>query len=336
MNIYFFLAGNLVAESLMVAAAAIQASRIDGTVHLVTDGSMLTSASHLPVPIRQLDPTCEEIGLSEGDVLVTGMMWPGINERLLISEARRKKAVSIVVLADIFGSPDKFRTQGSFFLPDFICVSDRLTYEGLIESGVPKSIVVPIGSLYLDDVFRSTCAGPPSDSNGSVGYLSVPNRSDFKNWGRDYGYNEISIAQELTQLCMEVGVGLAIRKHPKESASTKYDHLGGTTCRIEGSGGTPITDFITAQTLVISTYSTSLIIAKKLRRHAVSYQPSCVEPVRRALYDALGIPVATSLDQLRRYMAETSHESQPTFPEGFFFNPDRAGDAFVELIGGVL
>ena len=188
MNVFVFVTGNLVAESLLVAAREIKASNIDCSVQLLTDGAILAGDTDLVGDLKNIDLTCDEVKMSKEDILITGMMWPGHSERRLITLARKSGATPVVVLPDIAGNADKFKVDNGFFLPDYICVSDKCTYDNLVAAGIPSEIIIPTGSMYLDDIFRCYTPRATSCSELSVGYLSVPNKRDFSAWGRDFGF----------------------------------------------------------------------------------------------------------------------------------------------------
>ncbi|KZX00370.1 hypothetical protein [Pseudoalteromonas luteoviolacea] len=334
MKVYFFVTGNLAAETLLIAANELKSKCPDLAVELLTDGVLPTLPNDFVSSKMKPHNIAKEIGLKKGDIVITGMMWPGDKERAIFREARESKAKSIVLLQDISGDANKFMYQGELHLPDHICVSDTLTYENLINIGIPKNKVVSLGSLYLDNLFKEIEQESNNNNNKRIGYLTVPNLSDFKNWGSDYGYNEIEIGKELVELGGRLNMDLIIRKHPKELASDKYDYLGSSSikCEVTSHKDASIIDFISSCDVVVSTYSTTLIIAKKMGKKVVSYQPTSNKPFRGDVYKRLGIPVTKSIEELYSHLLSSSFQQGKCDLDSVIFNYNHSGEKFSSFI----
>ncbi|WDE05711.1 hypothetical protein SG34_001895 [Thalassomonas viridans] len=336
MKVYFYITGNLAAETLILASDALKRANPELNIQLLTDGALPTLPEQLVTSTMVMhDLDNQDIGLSPGDVVITGMMWPGNDERKIFREAKENGALSVVLLPDISGDANKFCYRGELYLPDFICVSDKITYDNLVQLNIPKKKIVTVGSLYLDSLFKNYIPGEENKPQQNIGYLSVPNRKDFINWGCDYGFGEVEIAEDLVGISRNTGMDLLIRKHPKELSSAKYDHLENSHCQVTDHNAGSITAFIEKCDVVVSTYSTSLIIAMRMGRKAISYQPDCTSPVRGGIYERLGIPVATSYQELSVLINNSTSMEGGGSISDLLFNSDLSEGEFVNFINRV-
>lgn len=336
MKIYFYITGNLAAETLMLASDTLRKERADLDVYLMTDGLLPTvSDEHILSTLLTHDFDNQKMGLSRGDLVITGMMWPGNTERKIFNEAQQVGALSIVILPDIAGDAQKFFYNDRLYLPNYICVSDKITYNNLQEIGVPTNIIISIGSLYLDNLFKSCILVNENKKSLCIGYLSVPNRNDFINWGHDYGFNEVEIAEDLIEVGVQLGMNLLIRKHPKELHSKKYDFLQSEQCVVSSHDMASIIDFIEKCDVVVSTYSTSLIVAKRMGRKAICYQPYCKHPFRADIYENIGIPIVKYPELLCDAISESGPILLDNKINDLLYNSNNSNDMFVDFINGV-
>lgn len=318
----------------MIAARAILESKLPCSIKLITDG-FLPTLSDADIPsLTYIDLGCERVGLLEGDIIISGMMWPGGAERLLMSEAKRAGAISIVVLSDIAGGAEKFLVGKEYHLPNYICVSDTITYGNLVSAGISESIIISIGSMYLDHLFNNYSSSGKSEVTPTVGYLSVPNKKDFSVWGRDHGFDEVEIAQDLSRASEDMDARLIIRKHPKEYSLKKFDITSLAHCEIQNHKAGSITTFLEKCSVVVSSYSTALIIANRMGCPAISYQPNCTSPVREALYRALDIPIISSYSKLQNSLRLSEVDFKEEASNNIFFNLNQSTESFVNFISG--
>ncbi|OCQ21249.1 hypothetical protein A7985_11520 [Pseudoalteromonas luteoviolacea] len=334
MKVYFFVTGNLAAETLLIAADELKSKFPELDIVLLTDGILPTlSSDFISSSLKEYDIS-NGIGLKEGDIVITGMMWPGDKERGIFREAKDAGAQSVVLLQDISGDAKKFMFQGILHLPDHICVSDLLTYENLLNIGIPKSKIVSLGSLYLDSLFKDFNKVNKCNHSKKIGYLTVPNKNDFKNWGSDYGYVETEVAEDLLRLSEQLNMDMVIRKHPKEHSSSKYDHLvsNSVSCEITSHTDASIIDFISSCDVVVSTYSTTLIIAQKMGKKTVSYQPTENKPFRFEVYERLGIPVTRSRDELYACLLDSRTDERGCPLDSVIFNYNHSSEKFSSFI----
>lgn len=293
MGIYIYITGNLVAETLIVAAQGIAEHCPSQKLILFTTGNLLININLSGFELLSVSEDLTEIKFSPGDILISGIMWPGFIERKIIQKVKAEGGISVVILADLGGDAAKFKDENVNLLPDYICIADKTTFNNLISEGVPDERIMKIGSLYLDQI--DAIAG---SSSAQLAYCSVPNQSDYLNWGFDLGYSEVEIAEKLADICREKSIDLIIRKHPKEFGSHKYNHLRSDTVTIENHDESDTTDFLSNKKWVISSYSTSLIVAKKMGLPSLSFQPQCKNPLKELLFNTINIPVATSDEQV--------------------------------------
>lgn len=333
--VYLFVTGNLVAESLVIAAEALCGSTEGYEIKMITDGNLPTIPENISAQCKHMSFDCDHLEFEPQDILITGLMWPGVVERKLISEAKERGALTIVMYPDIAGTVEKFLIDGSALLPDYICVADKITYENLLLGGIPGELIIPIGSLYLDKIFQRYRSSEQISCESYIGYLSVPNANDFTMWGRSLGYNELDIARDLAAVCGHYEVGLRIRKHPKEFGSEKYNVAELQAVVVEDHKRCEIINFIAGCTAIVSSYSTALVIAKKMGKVAISYQPGCSNPARASLYKALGIPVINNPQELESALFLKGEPTGNRHKDHVFFNKDRAQETFIDFIKGV-
>lgn len=334
-KVYLFATGNLVAESMIIAARALEKLSDDCEINIITDDSFCIDLNDSLAKFKSIAVNRQPIEFNEGDILITGLMWPGIIERKLIYSAKSKKATTIILYQDIAGTAQKLFIDDKLLLPDYICVSDKITYENLLLAGIPGSKLAPIGSLYIDDIFNSY-QNKNISNNNIVAYLSVPNRNDFKMWGEDLGYDEVIIAEEIFEVCQELDHKLYIRKHPKEYQSNKYQTFHCETNCVEDYTASSIIDFIEKCSVIISTYSTALVIAKKIGKHTISFQPNCNSPARSELYRAMNIPILSDKKEVLKSIENYKNGTKARKSEYLFFNRNRAEDAFLDFIKEIL
>lgn len=333
-KIHLFVKGNLVAESLIIAAEALCTLAEGYEIRMITDGYLPALPDNVSTQCSRIAFNGAEINFNPADILITGLMWPGDAERKLISSAKAAGALTIIMYPDIAGTVEKFLVGGETLLTDYICVADKITYENLLLGGVPGEIIIPLGSLYLDKIIKMHRSNIPVDSGDAVGYLSVPNKNDFDAWERHLGYDELEIAADLAAVCGTRNTALRIRKHPKEYELDKYGAEAFTLSAIENHSDCSILEFIDGCSAIVSSYSTALVIAKKMGKLAISYQPNCVNPARASLYHALDIPVVTDCKRLEATLF-AQNSSMKVSRDYVLFNNDRAQEMFVDFIRGV-
>lgn len=332
MKIVFYVTGNLVAENLLVAANAVARSHLKCEIEILIDDELLVQNQVSIDSSARINPLKDNIDLDAGDMFITGMMWPGFKERRLIDHAKKKGAVSVVIFADICGDAKKFLSGPGCILPDFICVSDRFTYSNLLNSGIPRRLLVPAGSLYLDSLVRENVYRQPDCQSVDIGYLSVPNKSDFLMWGREQHYCEVDIAKDVKEATCLIGAKLVVRKHPKERNSPKYSALEDDGLKVEEAEKMPIIGFIRRFSAVVSSYSTAILLAPMMNRRAISYQPHCRDPVRGLLYKEIGIPVVSSFEDLKRQLSDKDGDIKGKDLNKVLFNVRESEDYFISFV----
>lgn len=320
MNIWMYISGNLAADSMMRLFHHLAAVFPGHQYKLITDGFLPTLPENQKKQIGVIDPLANWDFFAGGDLLLLGIMTPGIKERSLIKQAKARKCSSIAFLNDLGGGGRKFFEGDEMILPDCIAVADVITYQNLLKSGIPGSILFQAGSIFLDAVKVSEVG---KQASRSVGYLSVPNDDDAAVWGQELGYSELDIAKDLVAFgANRKEYTLTIRKHPKEKGSPKYEFLSAKNIAIEDHGQSSIEEFVMDHEVLVSSYSTGLLVAAKLGRPAISYQPNAHNPVRAELYALLEIPVVTDRQRFQSLM----HEGLTTIPtvDKVLFNPGNA------------
>jgi hypothetical protein len=317
MNIWIYISGNLAADSMMLLYHHLAEVFPQFKYKLISDDFLPTLSAIEKKGITIIDPFDTGQLFLKGDFLLLGVMTPGNKERSLILQAKSRKSTAIAFLNDLGGGARKFFENGQMILPDYIAVADLITYQNLLKAGVPTPLLLKAGSIFLDSI-NAKSTDKKKKGIRSIGYLSVPNNDDAAVWLQELGYSEMDIAHDLASL-KKVGnkYTLTIRKHPKESGSTKYESLSSKNIYIEDHSESTIEDFVLRHSVLVSSYSTGLLVAAKLGKPVISYQPNSTNPVRAELYSLLRIPVLTDKTTLECLINESS-TAVPTIDNALF------------------
>lgn len=331
-----FCSGNLAAETIALVYAEL--STVPGCeVQILTDGKLYTHACRVAAP-REVNPELPEAWLGEADLFITGIRSPGDVERRWIRAARRLGVPALVVLSDIGNGATKFKDPGGWALPDVLAVPDQITWGNLKTAGIPEAILFPLGSPYLDEICERPLPCQPNSNR--ITLFDLPNADDFSNMGISAPYTELQVVGGFTESVAKLrDVRPVVRPHPKQRADPAY-----RASPFSERAGTPLhlleslEECIGASKIVVSTYSTCLLLAHRLGRHAVSYQPNTGHnAVRRDLYFATGIPIATSACELMGIIERmlTEPDPPPSTPS-FLFNPGSSLNALSALVERLL
>jgi hypothetical protein len=328
MHIWIYISGNLAADSMFLLFTHLSACYPAFSYKLVSDGYTPTLSPEQRARLITIDPFNAGGLFEEGDILLVGIMTPGKKERALIRQARERSCEVIAFINDLGGGAQKFYEEDELVLPDLIAVADVITHHNLLRSGIPASILLKVGSIYVDSI-RPTIKSNAYAANG-IGYLSVPNEYDAGVWKRRLGYSELDIAHDLVRLSEDHNYTVTIRKHPKENGSEKYDLLSCNSVDVEDHNASSIEDFIGRHAVLVSSYSTGLLVAAKLGKRVISYQPGAEHPVRSELYSMLGIPLVTD----RKFLYDAVQQcSVPTACfEQVLYHPGRALDQIASFL----
>lgn len=332
LTIWIYISGNLAAESLFMIGEKLTMEYPLVEISFISDGYFPTLDTYQKSKIICMDLETYTRRASKGDLLILGIMTPGSNERKLISISRNIQVFTIAILNDIGGSGTKFYEDNEIILPDLICVCDIVTRGNLITAGVPCDRLLELGSIYLDGI-PTACEDRRIRPYRlrSIGYLSVPNEMDQKYLDFDLGYTEELILGDLLKIVSEkADVYLTIRDHPKENRIEMYQSIDMNNVKFERFDHCSISDYVLRHDLIVSSYSTGILVAAKLGVRCVSYQPKSKQPMRTKLYSALNIPVITNLDHLNIFLREGFPPAKDI--ECVLFNPNSSLDVFVKVV----
>lgn len=335
-NVALFLSGNLAAETMALVHTELTHS-LNCEIRPLTDGTLYTPACDAVAP-REVDPATPDAWLAGADLLITSIRSPGHVERQCIRAARRLGIPTLVILSDLGSGATKFRDQAGWALPDVLAVTDQITWSNLASAGISEDILYPLGSPYLDNMCTRTL--PVAATPNRITFFDLPNSDDFVNQGRLPLYTERELARDFTESMSELGdVFPVIRPHPKQRTDPTYHATAfSRTTGIPYDSRETLEECIGASQVVVSSYSTCLLLAHQLGRHAISYQPNAGDAaVRRDLYLAARIPIATSKRELTNILKRMLIESPPpAYVAHFLFNAGRSLNALSLLVEKML
>ncbi|HEX2189835.1 MAG TPA: hypothetical protein VHG51_13090 [Longimicrobiaceae bacterium] len=331
--IVLYVSGNLAAKT-MGLVCALARLRWPGRVLVITDG-------YVPEPVeglgsaRRVRPAEAERFIRDAALLVTSIRTPGADERLLLRTAAAHGVPSLAVLADLGSGARKFRDEQGWALPDRLAVADPVTHRLMVQDGVPPEVLVQAGSPYLDTMLSQARPAPRPRSRGDrtrICFSGVPNDSDFTIWGRNPHYTEADVMEGLTRVVDRLpGVHLTVRLHPKEFEEHPYAPYAGPRVTIQPPDGRcPLEQDLLSHAVNVSTYSTTLLVARVFGQPAISFQPPPGPVVRSDLYEAYGIPVAQTEGELFTHLSRAVEGLQGRGSlRGFLYNEGKG----LEVIG---
>ncbi len=333
MRIFTYISGNLAAETMAIVINHLPPSKYE--VFQFTD-------RYLPEVLDSLGLSPRVISMDEESLMkllpgynfiLTSIRSPGSEERNLIRVAKKLGLPILVILADIGTGAAKFRDDLGWALPTIISVSDSVTHKSLIEGGIPKEIIYALGSPYIDDVASKNIKLDEANKN-RIGYFAVPNTLDFKTWGIKKHYTENEVMRTIRESLQSFqNTKLVVRLHPKEYHEHAYDQFTNSQISVEPLLNRSATeDFINNNGIILSTYSTALLIAKFLGRPTISIQPDIGPIIRNTLYEEYSIPIVRSADELSRVLKGYIHKDPARTPISFLYNKAKSVTFLEDLI----
>lgn len=307
-----FASGNLAAATMRLVNKAIL--QRGWPLHAFTDG-LLLDADDEPRAFRTVDVGEAHTALRDASLFVTSIRSPGGEERRLIRAAQELGVPSLLLVADLGSGPQKLREDGNLVMPDVIAVADEVTWRIFIDAGIPSANLRKVGSPYLDSLCRQR--NRKGEGSSEVCYFDVPSDHDFAMWGCAAPFSEAFARDCFGRAVHAMGSATGvIRMHPKQRDPSVYRSLVGRALWIEGHGPGRLCleERIARSEVIVSTYSTGLLVAGELGKQAISFQPGSGEVVRERLYRALGIPLARSERELAALLSEASGPDTQALP----------------------
>ena len=294
LKVAIYVSGNLAASTLALVVGCLRAvAEID--VVVLTDGNILAR------DLTELEPLIvlsSETKLPKADLLIVAPVTPGTFEGQLSDAYRRMGAQILGICSDLGLGPDKYMKFSAF--PDIIAIPDPVSMRMYLDAGVPKTSLRPTGSPYFDalasekGLLRRSVLPPTS-----VAYLEVPNTWDWKCKNLPNYYSEEDIATDIRQAAKCAGLKIAERPHPRTLLKSRAIAIDGPAPE-----ALPIVQFLATHQKAVSTYSTTLLIAKTMGLSTFSYQPSPSPTIRREIFDHCGIPIIRNEISLKAALTE--------------------------------
>lgn len=269
-KITLLLNGNLPAQTLNIVIDTMR-SRKDFAIDVLSSGEIFDEEISRRHEMHHL--TDETIAAqANADLLILAPRTPGKFEGNVCARVKKLGTKVLAICSDIGGGIEKYRNFS--ILPDKLAVPDSIVKEEFIASGIPSQKLVEYGSPYLDAWVES--CGRIHQSNQNVCLYEVPNQFDWRVRHEKVHYCEQKIASDLASVCLEQGAELYYRHHPWNLANKRFVTL---EPNFEVATG-DLKSLFSKCNIVVSTYSTVLVLARISGLKAISYQPSGA-PVRK-------------------------------------------------------
>lgn len=273
--------------------------------------------------------------LSSASVFVAPPFWDPWPRRLM-HLARRASTPTVCVVADVGYGERKLHPDDTAGLPDRIGVSDPVTKSLMIANGVDASALREFGSPYFDLLLARPPLPPPPGSAVRIGILANPNGMRERLTDRETLTAEGVLPAVHRVMHTYPRSRVTLRLHPRQDPASVDDAFDvPESTSVEPASQTPLTDFIATHHLIVGSYSMGLMVARLLGRPAVSYQPPVDDDrgIRREIFAAWNVPVATTEDELAAIIAERLREpGRPLDPERVLYRPGRSLPAIAEEI----
>ncbi|MFK4259163.1 hypothetical protein [Agrobacterium tumefaciens] len=261
-------------------------------------------------------------------LLVISPRTPGNDEAEITARFKQRDSKVLAICTDVGGGAEKYKRFP--VLPDIIAIPDRFVGDALVSAGIPEARIRHLGSPYLD----AWMAGE-TRSRGihrRVCIFEVPNKFDWAVRGAPPFYDEEQILVDLDGCLERLGVPYTYKPHPW---NLHNKNVAQPPSRAPISS-LDVRKLLLSHGLVVSTYSTVLILARLAGIPAISYQPSPAPLHRKAIFEHCGIPIARTQDDLMMAL-ETLYgrqESEQTDP--FWFNVNKSREKTLDIIGDAL
>ncbi|MBY8961788.1 hypothetical protein KJK34_03375 [Flavobacterium sp. D11R37] len=237
---------------------------------------------------------------SKGDKLLTGIGTPGKVERELLSFCHRQKIKTIVLISDLGFDPIKLKTDQKYLVPDLLIFPDKITTQKFV-SKLGSLNYISGGLPFLDNFYDLNVIS--RECSNTIGFFSVPIEYDQIHWTWPIEYTSQILLNDIMYAITDSDFeSVRVRKHPKEEV---YSEVGTVSnLRFESNDLEMIEYFILSNKLLISSYSTSIILAALLKKPSYSYQPDSKFIIREEIFDAIGIPIIKNRERIKKLIKE--------------------------------
>lgn len=256
--------------------------------------------------------------------------------RRLVHLARDAGTPTVCVVADVGYGALKLDPHDTGGLPDRIGVSDPVTKRLMIANGIDASTLREFGSPYFDSLLAEPPLPPPPGPPVRIGILANPNGMRERLTDRDTRTPEDVLPAVHRVMQAYPGSRITLRLHPRQDPTRIHEAFDvPASVDIDASPQSPVAEFMSTHHLIVGSYSMGLMVARLLGRPAVSYQPPWDDDpgIRREIFAAWNVPVATTEDELSAIIAERlGAPCRPLDPEAVLYRPGRSLPAIAEEI----
>ncbi|MCW8060087.1 hypothetical protein [Agrobacterium tumefaciens] len=261
-------------------------------------------------------------------LLVISPRTPGNDEAVITARFKERDSTVLAICTDVGGGAEKYKRFP--VLPDIIAVPDRFVGNALVSAGIPEARIRHLGSPYLD----AWMAGQTRSTgiHRRVCIFEVPNKFDWEVRGASPFYDEQQVLADLDECLQRLGVPYTYKPHPW-NLHNKNVARPPTEAPVSSQD---VRELLLSHGLVVSTYSTVLILARLAGVPAISYQPSPAPLHRKAIFEYCGIPIARTQDALMTALETLYGREESEQLDPFWFNVNKSREKILEIIRGAL
>lgn len=273
------------------------------------------------------------------DLVITGtsLGCPSLSYDKRVLLAARSTGIPVVSVIEHWSLyKERFLCRNKPCYPDAILVNDTKALESAIQSGLPPSIIFPLGNPYFESIqdqkldpsqqtILRNRLGIPEDKRIVV-FVSESLRTDFVSGDESYwGYDEYTVLEDI-KACLHTHDHLIIKLHPSESPQKYASHLCPNTTVLSSCD---FKDLGSLADKIVGMASILLLELSLLRRDIISYRPNSSKPF---IGQQLGVTLdATSVQQLYTYLSNDLSASSP-FNYSFSGSSDRIKSFLYNLL----
>lgn len=294
------ISGNLAARTLFDYCKTLEAHK-NFKISYISDGAVYSNIDFDIEGSVKIDDF-KSSNLPQADLFLCSPKTPGALAAKLVKYYQEKNVPTIAICTDIGSGTFKY---GQFStLPDVIAVSDAITFNCFIKSGICKTKLRLVGNPYLDAALIHLNSKKHILGKYDIGLLEVPNSWDWKNKNKPDYYNEREIKNKFMKICTTKNLNSTIRSHPRQAYFNKSDTQNSSY------KDDSIYSYILSHKLLVSTYSTALILARIAGKPAISIQPKKAPLVRKEIFSAVGVSIVDSYKSLENEIERKIGDNQ--------------------------
>ncbi|MEM9302016.1 MAG: hypothetical protein AAGE01_07885 [Pseudomonadota bacterium] len=247
------------------------------------------------------------------DAFLFPLNWLGATQQL-IGAARRAGVPSLGLLCDIGYDAHRIDPSKADSIPDWIGVADPISRDLVLAAGARPAQLLKLGSPYLDSMGKPV--SPPLAGRRRIGVLGS---LDYRRRGLPgKRSSEASMQERILAVLEESGaVEVALREHPRAGSTDTVSTMREYIAEVHG---------------VVGTYSTGLIVARMLGRHACSFQPERALRLREDALRAWDVPILATDAALKAWVDTVVEGRSPPPVKGRRYETGRSCAAIAACI----